>query len=118
MNLRRRQFLHLAAGAAALTLTAISTQAMLAQGTEMPVVVPVKKAPWHLPVFSNQFVSLLNVTIPPGRTSGYHRHEADLVVVIAEGAHTRGQVLGAEPGDGQSATGAVQYVGYTRLKTH
>jgi len=107
------RLLYLAAGYAALAVIAIHPLTTLAQTVEAPVVVPVKKAPFHLPVFSNQLVSLLNVTIPPGRTSGYHRHETDGVFVIVEAARTKSQVLGAELVDGHLAAGTVLYVGYT-----
>jgi hypothetical protein len=57
--------------------------------------VPVEQAPYHVPVFSNDYVTVLNVLIPPKRTSGYHRHSLDtLGVLIADAART-GQVAGA-----------------------
>jgi hypothetical protein len=34
------------------------------------------KAPFHIPVFSNDYLILLNVNIPPGRNTGYHIHYA------------------------------------------
>src|SRR5262249_8142635 len=36
--------------------------------------VPMDKAPFHIPVFSNDYIVLLNVNIPPGRNTGYHIH--------------------------------------------
>jgi hypothetical protein len=96
----------------ALTLAVGPSQIAFSQNSEVPVVVPVKKAPFHLPIFSNESVILLNVTIPPGRTAGYHRHETDSVFVIVEAARTRGQVLGAEPVEGQAPRGSVSYAGY------
>ncbi len=61
-----------------------------------PTVVPVEQASYHVPVFSNEYVTVLNVFIPPQRASGYHRHSLDSVgVLIADTART-GQVLGAE----------------------
>jgi hypothetical protein len=58
--------------------------------------VPVEQAPYHVPVFSNDYVTLLDVFIPPGRTSGFHRHSLDaLGVQIVDGART-GQPLGGE----------------------
>src|SRR5687767_10196968 len=61
-----------------------------------PTVVPVEQAPFHLPVFHNELVTVLNVFIPPKRESGYHRHSLDTVgVLIADTARTA-QVLGAE----------------------
>jgi hypothetical protein len=58
-------------------------------------VTPVEQTPYHVPVFSNDYVTVLNVFIPPQRTSGYHRHSLDtLGVLIADAART-GQVVGA-----------------------
>src|SRR6266699_1024531 len=39
------------------------------------------KAPFHIPVFQNDYIILLNVNIPPGRNTGYHTHYADSVSV-------------------------------------
>ena len=36
-----------------------------------PVVVPVEKAPYHMPIFKNDLVMLLNVYLPPGGAYGY-----------------------------------------------
>ncbi len=35
-------------------------------------VVPVERAPFHVPAFKNEYVTMLNVYIPPGRTASYH----------------------------------------------
>ena len=43
--------------------------------------VPMDKAPFHIPVFSNEYLIVLNVNIPPGRNTGYHTHYADSVSV-------------------------------------
>ena len=37
-------------------------------------VVPVEKAIYHWPVFSNEHVMVLRVIFPPGRGSNYHLH--------------------------------------------
>ena len=103
-----------------LTLATGASKIAFAQNAEVPAVVPVTKAPFHLPIFSNQLVTLLNVTIPPGRTAGYHRHERDSAFVIIESARTRVQVLGAEPIEGQAPQGGgVFYAGWAnRPVTH
>jgi hypothetical protein len=49
------------------------------QVEEKPV--PMDKAPFHIPVFQNDYIILLNVNIPPGRNTGYHTHYADSVSV-------------------------------------
>ncbi len=51
--------------------------------------IPVAEEPFHPPVFSNQFVRILNVTIPPGRSSLLHRHDNDYVfVMLRDGSMT------------------------------
>ena len=102
-----------------LTLATGASKIAFAQNAEVPAVVPVTKAPFHLPIFSNQLVTLLNVTIPPGRTAGYHRHERDSAFVIIESARARVQVLGAEPIESQAPQGGVFYAGWAnRPVTH
>ena len=51
----------------------------VAQLEDKPV--PMDKAPFHIPVFQNDYLILLNVNIPPGRNTGYHIHYADSVSV-------------------------------------
>src|SRR6184192_2852984 len=60
-------------------LTFTLAQPALAQLEEKPV--PMDKAPFHIPVFQNDWIILLNVNIPPGRNTGYHIHYADSVSV-------------------------------------
>lgn len=54
-------------------------------------VVPVAKAAFHVPVMQNDWVTVLNVYIPPNRASGYHRHERDSVGVLLADAERTGQ---------------------------
>jgi hypothetical protein len=61
-----------------------------------PTVVPVEQASYHVPVFSNEYVTVLNVFIPPQRASGYHRHSLDSVGVLISDTARTGQLLGAE----------------------
>jgi hypothetical protein len=42
---------------------------------------PILTAPYHLPVFTNEFVTVLKIFIPPGRNTGYHTHTDDSVSV-------------------------------------
>jgi hypothetical protein len=53
----------------------------LPQGAAPPPV-PVEEAPYHVPAFRNELVTVLNVFIPPQRASGYHRHSLDSVGVL------------------------------------
>jgi len=73
-----------------------------AQLEEKPV--PMDKAPFHIPVFSNDYITLLNVNIPPGRNTGYHIHFADSISVNLTPASQTSQNYGSEqvgpPGTG------------------
>ncbi|MSO45805.1 MAG: hypothetical protein EXQ59_03430 [Acidobacteria bacterium] len=51
----------------------------LAQDEERAV--PVDKAPYHQPVFSNEHVLVMKIDIPPQRNTGYHTHVRDSVSV-------------------------------------
>src|SRR5947199_9422483 len=43
--------------------------------------VSIVKAPYHLPVFTNEYVTVLKIDIPPGRNTGYHTHSEHSVPV-------------------------------------
>ena len=53
------------------------------------------KAPFHIPVFSNDYLIVLNVNIPPGRNTGYHIHYADSVSVNLTPASQTNQNYGS-----------------------
>jgi hypothetical protein len=80
-----------------------------------PSPVPVEEAPYHVPAFHNDLVTVLNVFIPPQRASGYHRHSLDSVGVLVGDTDRTGQVLGADatmtPRRGR---GSVSFTGYAR----
>ena len=73
-----------------------------AQVEDKPV--PMDKAPFHIPVFSNDYLIVLNVNIPPGRNTGYHTHYADSVSVNLTPASQTNQNYGSsdvsKPGTG------------------
>jgi hypothetical protein len=71
---------------------AIGPMALAAEET-----VPANRASFHVPVFQNEFVRVLNVDIPAGRSSGYHIHVPDLVTVIVEDSDSIAQELGRQP---------------------
>lgn len=83
-----------------------------------PPIVPVEKAPYHVPVFQNEYVTLLNVFIPPSRTSGYHRHALDSVGILLADAERTSQTIGTI-GDKPTVAvrrrrGSVSYSGYSK----
>ena len=87
----------------------------LSQSGAAPSPVPVEEAPYHVPAFRNDLVTVLNVFIPPQRASGYHRHSLDSVGVLVSDTDRTGQVLGAEatvtPRRGR---GSVNFTNYAR----
>src|SRR5262245_20630582 len=65
----------------------------MAQSGEVGV--PILKAPYHLPVFTNEHVTVFKVFIPPGRSTGYHTHTEDGVSVSIVPADITNQNLGS-----------------------
>ena len=83
-------------------LACVLEQPASAQLEDKPV--PMDKAPFHIPVFSNDYLILLHVNIPPGRNTGYHTHYADSVSVNLTPASQTSQTFGSSvvdpPGTG------------------
>jgi hypothetical protein len=78
--------------------------------------VPILKAPYHLPVFKNEFVTLLNIYIPPGHNTGYHIHDRPSLSVTVEASEMVNQTFGApKPDPVQPAQlGRINYVDYRK----
>jgi len=57
----------------------------------------VEFASYHVPVFSNDYVTVLNVFIPSQRESGYHRHVLDSIAVLMSDSPRTNQTLGGDP---------------------
>jgi hypothetical protein len=96
---------------------------MVQPGTaQEEVPVPMMKAPFHLPVFHNEYVTLLNVNVLPGRTTGYHIHSFDQVSVNIGAADMTNQNFGSKdvskPNRGES--GRATYTDYVKngTRTH
>src|SRR5215813_4034514 len=66
--------------------------------------VPMDKAPFHIPVFANDYIIMMKINIPPGRNTGYHTHYADSVSVNLMPASQTNQDFGSNevnpPGTG------------------
>ena len=78
-------------------------------------VVPVEKAIYHWPVFSNEHVMVLRVIFPPGKGSNYHLHSLDQISVLVEAAQNEGQELGKAPTMGQPGRrGNVSFSDYSK----
>ena len=103
------------ASIAVLAFTLAATAA--AQLEDKPV--PMDKAPFHIPVFQNDYIILLNVNIPPGRNTGYHIHYADSVSVNLMPAAQTNQNYGSNevsaPGTGgDGAPGRATFTDVTK----
>jgi hypothetical protein len=84
-------------GALFIGLACALAQAPSTQAAERGV--PIAQAPFHLPVFKNEYVLLLNVNVPPQRNTGYHTHTNDSLSVNIEEADMTSQNLGdPQPG--------------------
>jgi hypothetical protein len=78
--------------------------------------VPIVDAPYHLPVFRNEYGTLLNVYVPPGKTTGYHIHTGDAISVNIEPADMTNQPLGAPAASApqRGEAGRATFVAYTK----
>ena len=77
--------------------------------------VPVEKAAYHWPVFSNEHVMVLRVYFPPGRGSNYHIHSLDQISVQVEAGANAGQVWGEAPTPARPGTkGQVGFTAYSK----
>jgi quercetin dioxygenase-like cupin family protein len=80
------------------------------------------QAPFHVPVFTNEYVTFLNINVPPGRNTGYHIHSSDSVSVNIEAADMTNQNLGSSevgpPARGER--GRATFANYTKegTRTH
>jgi hypothetical protein len=96
-------------------LLAIAFAPLAAAQTGAPATVPVESTSYHVPVFSNDYVTVLNVFIPSQRESGFHRHSLDSVGVLISDTARTGQVLGAEATPtAQRGNGSANFTNYAR----
>jgi quercetin dioxygenase-like cupin family protein len=97
-----------------LFLASVLATSSWAEDTAKPTIVPVTKAAFHLFTFQNENMALESVTLPPGRSTGYHSHDQDLVFVITAGAKIKNQVLGKDPVELEFKLGEVRFAPYTK----
>ncbi len=57
-------------------------------------VVPVLKAPYHVPVFKNEYITVANIYVPPGGKTTFHKHTGQALSVNVEEATMMNQELG------------------------
>lgn len=58
---------------------------------------PIEKAPYHLPVFKNECVTMSKINLPRHRNPGFHIHTTDSVSVNIEEAEMANQLPGEKP---------------------
>jgi hypothetical protein len=112
--LHRREVMLTGARSLLVVLTILLPRTATAQNEAGPKVVPVEKAPFHVPAFRNEYVTMLNVNIPAGRTTLYHRHSIDYVYAVVETAKLKAQVFGEQVGDFDLPFGKVFFSGYAK----
>jgi hypothetical protein len=90
-------------------------QSAFAQLEDNPV--PMDKAPFHVPVFANDYIILLSINIPPGRDTGFHTHYADSVSVNLAPALRTDQNYGSSevsaPSTGDPVPGRTSFTNIT-----
>jgi quercetin dioxygenase-like cupin family protein len=64
----------------------------LAQDEGPPV--PVQKAAYHWPIFSNEYIMMLRVYMRTGKGSNFHTHSLDQISILVEAGANEGQVYG------------------------
>jgi hypothetical protein len=83
--------------------------------------VPIEKAPFHLPVFRNEYVTVLKIDVPPHRNTGFHTHMTDSVSVNIEEADMANQLPGEKQTPPQhSKRGQPNFTAYSKQgpRTH
>jgi hypothetical protein len=56
--------------------------------------VPVDKAAYHWPIFSNDYIMMLRVYMRPGKGSNFHVHSTDQISIMVEAGANEGQIYG------------------------
>lgn len=88
-------------------------QPAFAQLEDKPVLMT--KAPFHVPVFSNEYVTMLSINIPPARDTGFHTHFADSTTVLFNPAIRTNQIYGESEISEPSAGAPVPRVSYNNV---
>jgi hypothetical protein len=99
--------------AAAIALACVASPTAFAE--DEVAAVPIEKAPFHLPVFKNEFVTVLKIDLPPHRNTGFHTHTTDSVSVNIEDADMANQLPGQPQTPPQrSKRGQANFTAYSK----
>lgn len=71
--------------------------------------VPVYEEPRHRLVFENSQTMILDVNLPPGYVSLYHKHQLDTLYVTISGTQVWAQPMGGERGHADVKTGDLRF---------
>lgn len=71
--------------------------------------VPVQQEPQHRLVFENDRARILDVNLPPGYVSLYHRHVMDLLYVTISGSKAWAEPLGGQKREVEVKTGDLRF---------
>ena len=75
---------------------------------------PIEKAPYHLPVFKNEYVTVLKIKLPPHRNTGFQFHTTDSVSVNIEEAEMANQLPGEKPTPRVPSAGRPNFTAYSK----
>jgi hypothetical protein len=106
---------------AASSMAFICVLAPAAVAQDEAAAVPIQKAAYHLPVFRNEYVTVLKIDVPPHRNTGFHTHTTDSVSVNIEDADMANQLPGQPPAPPQrSKRGQATFTAYSKQppRTH
>lgn len=76
-------------------------------------VVPADKEPRHVPKLVNEWVRVVDVEIPEGEQTLYHRHSLDYPYVLVTSVTLYNQIYGQEPKDVKMEAGFIGYYNAT-----
>jgi len=87
---------------------AVKPQPEFAEAPKDPI--PVQLEPHHHPRFENQYVRVLEVLIPPGVATFFHKHIYDSVAIVIANGASQNQVFGKDwDAAGPMAAGRVRF---------
>jgi hypothetical protein len=81
---------------------------------EEETVVPAHEEPRHVPKLVNEWVRIIDVEIPEGEQTRYHRHSIDYPYVFVTSVMLENQVFGQAPKDQQMQAGLIGYYDIAR----
>jgi hypothetical protein len=91
------------------TIAAVLLAAWVPVHAQEDKVVPAHEEPRHVPKLVNEWVRIVDVEIPEGEQTLYHRHSIDYPFIFVTSVTLENQIYGQEPKDQQMQRGQVGY---------